>query len=344
MTIHAHFASSHPHTEAVQAPARRSGRVLPLAGCLVVLGLALSGGLVRGQRGGISGDVQAAKLLDQIEANTATAERIDGQLGALGARRDSLRGSLKRHVRALYRIVRAGRAPLGGGFDAVLRHVSRVKRLRRLVNNEASQLSRLSGKLQALRAESGKVALGLERARAQLRDLQEHGPRGGFAATADGFQQVFSAPAGGGFRPPRQNFYGLRVIDPVPTASFAAERGRLASPISGDVRVREGRRAESDGPGLEFQAPAGTPVRAVAAGRVAFSDRYGSYGRIVILDHGDGYYTVYGGLAGVEVRVGDDLSRRARIGVVGSDFSPSALFFEVRNGTRTLPPHEWLGF
>jgi septal ring factor EnvC (AmiA/AmiB activator) len=84
-------------------------------------------------------------------------------------------------------------------------------------------------------------------------------------------------------------------------------------------------------------------VRAVSAGRVAFSDRYGSYGRLVILDHGDGYYTVYGGLGAVEVRVGDDLSRQARIGSIGTDFAPAALFFEVRKGTRTLDPRAWLG-
>jgi septal ring factor EnvC (AmiA/AmiB activator) len=135
----------------------------------------------------------------------------------------------------------------------------------------------------------------------------------------------------------------MRVLDPSPTAGFEAERGKLGSPVTGDVRIAEGRRAESDGPGLEFQAPVGTPVRAVSAGRVAFSDRYGSYGRLVILDHGDGYYTVYGGLGAVEVRVGDDLSRQARIGSIGTDFSPSALFFEVRKGTRAMEPRSWLG-
>jgi len=41
--------------------------------------------------------------------------------------------------------------------------------------------------------------------------------------------------------------------------------------------------------------------------------------------------------------VGDDLSRDARIGGVGSDLTPNALFFEVRKGTRTLEPRAWLG-
>jgi septal ring factor EnvC (AmiA/AmiB activator) len=312
------------------------------APALLAAALVLPVAAVSGQRAGISGDVEVAGLLDEIEAATAARERLDRQVGELSSQHEGLRNSLHRHLRALYRVTRAGRAPLQGGFDAVLRHVSRVKRLRRLVVSEAQDLAGMSGRSRALRAESGKAALTLDRARKRLHEVQERGSSA-MVSSADRFESVFST-RGGSYRQPQESFYGLRVVDPVPTQSFAASRGRLASPISGEVRVAEARRPESDGPGLEFQAPAGTPVRAVAAGRVAFSDTYGSYGRIVILDHGDGYYTVYGGLGGIEVRVGDDLSRRARIGAIGSDLSPSALFFEVRHGTRTLPPHDWLGF
>jgi septal ring factor EnvC (AmiA/AmiB activator) len=63
----------------------------------------------------------------------------------------------------------------------------------------------------------------------------------------------------------------------------------------------------------------------------------------VILDHGDGYYTAYGGLGNVEVRVGDELSAFARIGSIGGSAAMSALYFEVRKGTKTLPPRIWLG-
>ena len=56
-----------------------------------------------------------------------------------------------------------------------------------------------------------------------------------------------------------------------------------------------------DRAGLEIHAAAGTVVRAAFAGRVAFADRYGPYGRIVILDHGDHYYTVSGNLDEIDV-------------------------------------------
>jgi len=56
-----------------------------------------------------------------------------------------------------------------------------------------------------------------------------------------------------------------------------------------------------------------------------------------------GYFTLYGGLGAVDVQPGDDLSRSARIGSVGGDTFPTALFFEVRRGTRALPPRGWLG-
>lgn len=308
----------------------------------IVLALALPHGTpAAGQAGGLSTDVEVASLLDTVEVGSAKQERLEREASELGSRQQALTSSLKRQIRALYQLHRAG-APLAGGVDAVLRHVARVERLKRIVHRESSELSGLAQKAGDLRVESSRAAQALEQARARLAELQ--GGRG--AGPTTGIPTVSSVIAANpsSYRASEDNgFYGMRLVDPGPTTTFESLRGRLTSPIRGDVRISVARREESDGPGLELQAPAGTPVRAVAAGRVAFSDRYGSYGRIVILDHGDGYYTVYGGLGAVEVRVGDDLSRDARIGGVGNDFSPSALFFEVRKGTRTLEPRSWLG-
>lgn len=308
----------------------------------VVLALALpQGGPAAGQTSGLSSDVEVASLLDSVEVGSAKQERLDRELGEIGTRQKAVSVNLKRQVRALYHLHRAG-APLAGGVDAVLRHVSRVERLKRIVHKQSRELSLLTRKTSELRVETSRGAQTLEQARARLAELQN-----GSAAMPSGaipsVSEVIAAHPST-YRASEDNgFYGMRLVDPGPATTFESQRGNLASPVRGDVRITVSRREESDGPGLELQAPAGTPVRAAAAGRVAFSDRYGSYGRIVILDHGDGYYTVYGGLGGVEVRVGDDLSRDARVGSIGSDFSPSALFFEVRKGTRTLEPRSWLG-
>ena len=292
-----------------------------------------------GQRG-LSGDLEVAGLLDGIEAGTAKQERLERESTSLTSRREQTRGALRLQVRTLYRITRSGLAPMAGGFDAVLRHVARVRRLQRIVRRQAHELNGYEQRAQDLRIERAQVAQELGRARTRLTALQ-NAPA---AQDAPGLMGLL--PRESGYRPGESfggDEYGVRLVDQLPSDGFAAQRGRLASPITGEVRIVPAQRAESDGPGLELQAEVGTTVRASAAGRVAFSDRYGSYGRLVILDHGDGFYTVYGGLGAVEVRVGDDLSREARIGSVGTDYSPSALFFEVRKGTRTLEPRPWLG-
>ena len=130
--------------------------------------------------------------------------------------------------------------------------------------------------------------------------------------------------------------------DPQP-GGFAAARGRLLMPVAGRAEIHAARRDGTDGPGLELRAPVGTAVRAVFAGRVAFADRFGAYGRIVILDHGDRYYTVSGDLDEVDVKIGQDVSAGERVGTVGDDGQGAMLYFEVRHGSQTVAPGPWLG-
>jgi septal ring factor EnvC (AmiA/AmiB activator) len=93
-----------------------------------------------------------------------------------------------------------------------------------------------------------------------------------------------------------------------------------------------------------FEAPLGTPVQAVAAGRVRFAGWFRGYGRLAILDHGDGYFTVSGHLDELDVEVGDVLQTRQLIGTVGETGSLSGprLYFEIRQGAQALDPREWL--
>jgi septal ring factor EnvC (AmiA/AmiB activator) len=317
----------------------RRGHVLLALGALSALLCAWRAQPVRGQSSGVGTDVEIAALLDTIEASTARHGRLETEAAELTAQRRDTQLGLRNNVRALYRITRSGLSPLVGGMDAVLRHVARIKRLQRLIAKQSGKLNAIDGRTRSLQAARAAADQALRQARARLSALQSGQASSsgidGLIAQSGEFRAAGDESGG--------SFYGMRMIDPPPSSSFESARGNLASPVTGDVQLVSAQRAESDGPGLELRAPVGTAVRAVAAGRVAFSDRYGSYGRLVILDHGDGYYTVYGGLGAVEVRVGDDLSRSARIGSVGTDFSPPALFFEVRKGTRTLEPRGWLG-
>lgn len=115
-------------------------------------------------------------------------------------------------------------------------------------------------------------------------------------------------------------------VAPVGRAAFLwpVEGGSLSS--------RFGPRGETHHDGIDIQAPEGTPVRAVRAGRVLYSDGLRGYGNIVIVEHDDGYASVYGHNRVNLVAVGDAVTQGqvlAEVGQSGDATSPQ-LHFEVR--------------
>ena len=79
-------------------------------------------------------------------------------------------------------------------------------------------------------------------------------------------------------------------------------------------------------------------------GQVVFADWYSGYGLLVIVDHGAGFFTLYGHLSKVDVRVNDRVATGQLIGEVGETGSLTGpnLYFEVREGTDALNPLSWL--
>jgi murein DD-endopeptidase MepM/ murein hydrolase activator NlpD len=293
---------------------------------------------------GAENSLDTSALLDQIDKESAEKNRLEKEAIAINANRVRTREALRSQTRVLYRLTRAGILPLSGGVDALMIRATQLERFKHLVRADIERIRQLEKRSALAERQSAQLSTSLEQVRARLAELHKRPlvlpkePSAIQNATASAGEELSFRGQNGD-----RGFYGLRVVDAKPESAFAREKGNLAIPVSGEFAVRDAQRDESDGPGLEFLARAGTTVRAAAAGRVAFSDIYGSYGRLVILDHGDNYYTVYGGLGNVDVRVGDDLSRSARIGTVASNRTESALFFEIRRGTRSLPPRGWLG-
>lgn len=126
---------------------------------------------------------------------------------------------------------------------------------------------------------------------------------------------------------------------------FAKKRGRLLIPAAGRTLVGFGA-ALPDGRtshGWLLGADPGAPVHAVAHGRVAFSDWLKGYGLIVILDHGDGYMSLYAQNDSLQREVGDWVSAGDVLASVGSSGgqSRSALYFELRHNGRPIDPHGW---
>ncbi len=131
---------------------------------------------------------------------------------------------------------------------------------------------------------------------------------------------------------------------------FASLRGRLEPPVAGEVVAGFGRvvdpefQTETFRKGIDLAAEEGTRVRAVADGAVRYAGWFRGYGKIVILDHGEGYFTVSGHLADAGVEVGARVAAGDPIGTVGETGSLSGprLYFEIRHGGEPLDPAEWL--
>jgi murein DD-endopeptidase MepM/ murein hydrolase activator NlpD len=300
-------------------------------------------------------DAAIATALSEIESATHGKARIEAELSGLGDGRANAGRQLRERTRALYRLTRAGVLPLAGGFEALLSHVARVERLERMVLRDAAAFRAIDDRAEALAVESTRLTDAIDAARgridrltAQKTGLEDELRR--LAIYSAAFGDIAGAPIGQTARaatsPPTfdpATGYGIRVVGPEPardgaaSSPFEALRGELALPLTAPRAIRDGRR--EDGTGLEIDGVRGAPVRAAAGGRVAFSDRHPAYGRLVILDHGGGFFTVYGGLARVDVEIGDQLSRGMEVGALEGE----PLFFQVRRGTRSLDARSWLG-
>ncbi|MDB5860868.1 MAG: hypothetical protein JWQ76_4557 [Ramlibacter sp.] len=94
--------------------------------------------------------------------------------------------------------------------------------------------------------------------------------------------------------------------------------------------------------GVDYGAPAGTPVRSVGEGRVDFAGRMGGYGNVVQIDHGKGDTTVYAHLSRIDVRLGQGVQRGQVVGAVGSTGWATGphLHFEFRENGEQRDPIE----
>jgi murein hydrolase activator len=124
------------------------------------------------------------------------------------------------------------------------------------------------------------------------------------------------------------------------------QRGKLPRPAAGRLRAAFGG-AMPDGRGSSgwlIAAEAGAPVRAVAHGRVAFADWMKGYGLLLIVDHGDGYMSLYAGNESLLKDVGDWVQAGEQVAAAGRSGGQDAsgLYFELRRNGRPVDPQGWL--
>ncbi|HTL97305.1 MAG TPA: peptidoglycan DD-metalloendopeptidase family protein [Holophagaceae bacterium] len=134
----------------------------------------------------------------------------------------------------------------------------------------------------------------------------------------------------------------------VPSLHFEALKGELPVPVDGALAEGFGEHVhpkfhtKTVQTGLLVSADLGAAVRAVADGKVVFAEAYQSYGPMVILDHGDGWFSLYTHLQGLQVAKGQVLRAGELVGEVGDTVDGPRLGFEIRHLAKPEDPQKWL--
>jgi murein hydrolase activator len=132
--------------------------------------------------------------------------------------------------------------------------------------------------------------------------------------------------------------------------TFAALKGLLKWPVAGTIAYFRGPfkkkedRPEGFRTGIVIKADRGEPVHALYSGRVLYSDWFRGYGNMVIIDHGDSFYSVYAHMEERFRETGDRVETREVIATVGNSGAMSGpqLYFEIRHHSNPLDPMQWI--
>ena len=132
--------------------------------------------------------------------------------------------------------------------------------------------------------------------------------------------------------------------------SFFEKKGKVIHPVNGRISHKYGVIRDPHysyrltHKGYFYQAPRGSPVYGVHKGMVAYSGTLDGYGNVVIIDHGDHYYTVYAGHESINVKEGERVRQGSLIGSVGLSkrHKKTGAYFEIRHFADAINPKQWL--
>jgi septal ring factor EnvC (AmiA/AmiB activator) len=304
--------------------------------------------------------------LDALRAAEAAAERRRSEL-RMEQGRDQItlqaeRAALTEQVRAAYMIGRqedlklllnqSNPASLGrtlayyGYFarersDKIDTIQSQMMRLQQLV----AQIDQQSAQLKTLENDAGREMAGLEHARADRA-----------AALAALTKQVASGNQElANLKREEQAVESLvadlaRVMQDFPvdaTQSFDRMRGKLPWPVQGRVTAHYQEQHASSAPGMRWngemiEAVRGAKVRAPYFGRVVYADWLQGLGLLLIIGHSGGYMTLYGHAEVLYKSVGDWVAPGDVIAALSDSGAAPQLYFEIREGRKTVDPRVWL--
>ena len=293
---------------------------------------------------------------DLVEQQTALAEQeaaIDSELARLNKLKSQKQAALNKLGRA-NSAAQSESSKLSAQIDSQTKRIAKLRADEQRLNTLLADIARRNAAKRKQEAAERKKA-------AQARIAAANKARAAQAQKSKQKQQAAKTPAKPAdkktttAKAPAQNTprstltaedRNLRPTstDAAKQSGFSTMQGRLRRPVGGSISGRFGQARPSGGTwrGVFFAtAPAG--VQSIASGSVAYAGPLSGYGNIVVVDHGDGYVSVYSGLSSVSVSPGRSVSAGSRLGTSGSlPSGEQGLYLEIRYHSQPMNPLSWL--
>jgi murein hydrolase activator len=292
------------------------------------------GKAIEAQLGALSGRIEVQKR--ELSARLAALYRM-GPLTyfRLIASMDTQQNPFQAASMLAYLVGRDARAvsSFQRSKDALAREQALLEEKRRQISAAAATVSSRQDSLERTRREKGVLLAKLQSEETQtsrkLVELEEKARR---------LENLFSV------------LYGRVDPNSVRRERIENFKGALLWPVRGRVVESFGKQRNPKfatvtvNNGLKIEASPGTEVRTIFEGTVLFSQWFRGYGNLIIVDHGNRIFSLYGNTMAPRVSVGDRVEAQQPIAVTGAndDSTSGFVYFEVREDNRPVDPRTWL--
>lgn len=129
-----------------------------------------------------------------------------------------------------------------------------------------------------------------------------------------------------------------------PNKPFSQAKGQIPLPARGEVVTRYGESDDLGAPskGIRIETRPGAQVVAPYDGQIVYAAFFRSYGRLLIIEHGEGYLSLIGGLGRIDGQVGQTVVSGEPVGIMGDGQTKPVLYVELRRNGQPVNPSPWL--
>ncbi len=316
---------------------------------------------------------EAKRAVDRLESEMAALDRkieqCRSRTGELEERIEAGEAHAGRRMRALYKLNSLGKYDFLASADSINDFIRRKTALERILSQDRRNLARLEENradlLETRRTLTSKKAEKAELERscaAQVAELDERKRTRRSLLAAIRKKKALARAHIDAMKSAAKSL-DRKIADmaaEIPevraaaagddSAPFTAFKGRLKLPVKGKIISFFGPHENTEldvvnfQNGIDIQAPLGRAIRAVRPGKVIYSDWFKGYGNMLIIDHGESYYTLYAHADKVYKRKGDVVDTGEAIATVGDTDSlkGAVLHFEIRHHGKSVDPMKWL--